>query len=82
MRRHKDAGHKGGNKMLENKLGMSADKAEKGYLSGMMVFEFFSPNMPAIAASAGVDFLMYDMEHTGTTTSYSLCWTNPALFRG
>ncbi|MGB2302631.1 MAG: hypothetical protein ACPH9D_08780, partial [Candidatus Puniceispirillaceae bacterium] len=54
--------------MLENKLGMSADKAEKGYLSGMMVFEFFSPNMPAIAASAGVDFLMYDMEHTAIGT--------------
>ena len=28
--------------MLENKLGMSADKAEKGYLSGMMVFDFLA----------------------------------------
>ena len=35
--------------MLENKLGMSADKAEKGYLSGMMVFEFFA-KYAAIAA--------------------------------
>jgi len=55
--------------MLENKDGLAAKKAEKGFLSGMMVFEFFSPNMPAIAASAGADFLMYDMEHTAIGTN-------------
>jgi 2-keto-3-deoxy-L-rhamnonate aldolase RhmA len=54
--------------MLENKKGIAADRAKKGYLSGMMVFEFFSPNMPSIASSAGVDFLMYDMEHTAIGT--------------
>ncbi len=54
--------------MLTDKQGMIAKKATKGYLSGMMVFEFFSPNMPAIAASAGADFLMYDMEHTAIGT--------------
>ena len=51
--------------MLKNKTGILGTKAEKGYLSGMMVFEFFVPGMPALAASAGADFLLYDMEHTG-----------------
>lgn len=51
--------------MLENKTGVLSTKAEKGYLSGMMVFEFFVPGMPALAASTGADFLLYDMEHTG-----------------
>ena len=50
---------------LEHKTGILPRKAGKGYVSGMMVFEFFSTGMPAIAASAGADFLMYDMEHTG-----------------
>ena len=54
--------------MLTGKNGISAEKAKKGFLSGMMVFEFFSPNMPSIAASAGADFLMYDMEHTAIGT--------------
>jgi 2-keto-3-deoxy-L-rhamnonate aldolase RhmA len=48
---------------LEHKTGILPQKAGKGYVSGMMVFEFFSTGMPAIAASAGADFLMYDMEH-------------------
>ncbi len=51
--------------ILGHKRGILQQKARKGYLSGMMVFEFFSTGMPAIAASAGADFLMYDMEHTG-----------------
>ena len=54
--------------MLNNKTGPIQQKVAKGYLSGMMVFEFFSANMPSIAAAAGADFLMYDMEHTGITT--------------
>ena len=54
--------------MLAHKTGPSSQKAKKGFLSGMMVFEFFSPNMPSIAASAGADFLMYDMEHTAIGT--------------
>ena len=54
--------------MLQNKTGPAQKKSAKGYLSGMMVFEFFSANMPSIAVAAGVDFLMYDMEHTGITT--------------
>ena len=37
--------------ILEHKTGILQQKAHKGYLSGMMVFEFFSTGMPAIAAS-------------------------------
>lgn len=50
---------------LDHKSCILQQKATKGHLAGMMVFEFFSAGMPAIAASAGADFLMYDMEHTG-----------------
>ena len=53
------------NLMLQDKNGVLSKKAKKSYLSGMMVFEFFVPGMPALAASAGADFLLYDMEHTG-----------------
>ena len=51
--------------VLENKKSVTKNKVAKGHLSGMLVFEFFSTGMPMIAASAGADFLMYDMEHTG-----------------
>jgi len=53
---------------LDHKSGILQQKAAKGHLAGMMVFEFFSVGMPAIAASAGADFLMYDMEHTAIGT--------------
>ena len=36
-----------------------------GHAFGPMVFEFFSAGMPAIIASAGADFALFDMEHTG-----------------
>jgi 2-keto-3-deoxy-L-rhamnonate aldolase RhmA len=36
-----------------------------GRAFGPMVFEFFSPGMPAIVAAAGADFVLFDMEHTG-----------------
>ena len=32
---------------------------------GTMVFEFASPGLPAILATTGADFVVYDMEHTG-----------------
>ena len=34
-------------------------------LAGTMVFEFFVPGMAQIANVAGVDFVLYDMEHSG-----------------
>jgi 2-keto-3-deoxy-L-rhamnonate aldolase RhmA len=36
--------------------------------AGTMVFEFFVPGLPQIARSAGADFLLYDMEHSGADT--------------
>lgn len=36
-----------------------------GHAFGPMVFEFFSAGMPAIIASTGADFALFDMEHTG-----------------
>jgi 2-keto-3-deoxy-L-rhamnonate aldolase RhmA len=33
---------------------------------GAMVFEFFSPGMPQILSLAGCEYVLYDMEHTGT----------------
>ncbi|HUB97784.1 MAG TPA: aldolase/citrate lyase family protein [Stellaceae bacterium] len=39
--------------------------AREGRAFGPMVFEFFSPGMPAIIAATGADFALFDMEHTG-----------------
>jgi 2-dehydro-3-deoxyglucarate aldolase/4-hydroxy-2-oxoheptanedioate aldolase len=39
--------------------------AEGGTAFGTMVFEFFTPGMAAIAAAAGAEFVLYDMEHSG-----------------
>ena len=32
---------------------------------GAMIFEFFSPGIPQILSSAGCEYVLYDMEHTG-----------------
>ncbi|HWA80616.1 MAG TPA: aldolase/citrate lyase family protein [Acetobacteraceae bacterium] len=37
----------------------------EGHAFGPMVFEFFSAGMPAIIATTGADFALFDMEHTG-----------------
>jgi len=37
-----------------------------GVVAGPMIFEFFSPGIARIAAAAGADFVLYDMEHSGT----------------
>ena len=34
-------------------------------LTGTMVFEFFTPGIAQIVRSAGADFILYDMEHSG-----------------
>ncbi|MBH0238493.1 HpcH/HpaI aldolase family protein [Methylobrevis albus] len=39
--------------------------AADGHAFGPMVIEFFTPGMAAIAAAAGADFVLYDMEHSG-----------------
>lgn len=45
---------------------------------GTMVFDFFSPGLPALLANAGADFALYDMEHSGATftdmkAQFALC---------
>lgn len=39
----------------------------RGSAFGPMIFEAFSPGMPAIVAASGADFALFDMEHTGAT---------------
>ena len=39
--------------------------AAGGRAFGAMIFEFFTPGMPGIAAAAGADFILFDMEHSG-----------------
>ena len=39
--------------------------AEGGSAFGTMVFEFFTPGIAQIAAAAGAEFVIYDMEHSG-----------------
>jgi 2-keto-3-deoxy-L-rhamnonate aldolase RhmA len=34
---------------------------------GTMVFDFFVPGLPRIMAQAGAEFVIYDLEHTGTS---------------
>src|SRR6201995_2956057 len=34
---------------------------------GSMVFEFFTAGMPQIAKTAGAEFVLFDMEHSGVT---------------
>lgn len=37
----------------------------EGRAFGPMIFEFFTAGMPAIIATTGADFALFDMEHTG-----------------
>ena len=39
--------------------------SDGGSALGTMVFEFFTPGMAQIAAAAGAEFVLYDMEHSG-----------------
>ncbi len=54
--------------------------AAGGRAYGAMVFEMFSPGMPRIAANAGAEFALFDMEHTGL--SFESLKTLCALCRG
>lgn len=45
---------------------------------GTMVFDFYTPGLPALLANAGADFALYDMEHSGATLAdmkaqFALC---------
>ena len=54
--------------------------AKGGTAAGAMVFDFLSPGLPQIAVNAGADFLLYDMEHTGT--DFETLKMQAALCRG
>lgn len=64
--------------LRENPL--KARLAAGGTAAGIMVFEFLSVGLPQIAVNAGADFLLYDMEHTGT--GFETLRTHFALCRG
>lgn len=49
--------------MRSNPLKARLSRGEKIY--GSMVFEFLSSGLPAAMASAGAEFILYDMEHSG-----------------
>ena len=54
---------------------------EGGTAIGTMVFEFSTPGIARLAAEAGAEFIMYDMEHTGwsiETIRDLIATTNPA----
>lgn len=36
-------------------------------IAGAFIFEFFTPGVPRIAAAAGAEFAIYDMEHSGAS---------------
>ena len=44
---------------------VKAALAAGGSSYGTMVFEFFTPGFPQLVRSAGADFVLYDMEHSG-----------------
>jgi 2-keto-3-deoxy-L-rhamnonate aldolase RhmA len=46
---------------------LKARLAGGGTAWGTMVFEFFTPGLPAIAQAAGAEFLLLDMEHSGVS---------------
>jgi 2-dehydro-3-deoxyglucarate aldolase/4-hydroxy-2-oxoheptanedioate aldolase len=51
---------------MRTETNLKAKLANGGHAFGTMVFEFFTPGMPAIVASANADFILFDMEHAGS----------------
>lgn len=49
--------------MRRNPVREALQRGENAF--GTMIFELTSPGLPAILASAGADFALYDMEHSG-----------------
>jgi len=66
------------NTIRENPV--KARLAAGGTSAGAMVFDFLSPGLPQIAVNAGAEFLLYDMEHTGT--GFETLKVHAALCRG
>jgi 2-keto-3-deoxy-L-rhamnonate aldolase RhmA len=45
--------------------GQNPSSLNSGHAVGTMAFEFFTPSLAQIVQSAGAQFLLYDMEHSG-----------------
>jgi 2-dehydro-3-deoxyglucarate aldolase/4-hydroxy-2-oxoheptanedioate aldolase len=50
---------------LQEKTPLKEKLRRDGHAFGPMIFEFFTPGLPAIVAACGADFILFDMEHTG-----------------
>jgi 2-keto-3-deoxy-L-rhamnonate aldolase RhmA len=59
---------------------VKAALARGEHVFGAMLFEAFTPGMPAILAGAGAQFIMFDMEHTAI--GFDTIKTQLALCRG
>ena len=57
--------HQWGMAMRKNPV--KSDLLAGKHVFGTMVFEFFTPGMPQIAKTAGAEFVLFDMEHSGVT---------------
>src|ERR1700749_4312361 len=55
----------GGSVMRSNRV--KSNLAAGKHVFGTMVFEFFTPGMSQIAKTAGAEFVLFDMEHSGVT---------------
>lgn len=60
---------------MSGAIGLKARIQSGELVAGTMALEFFVPGLPAIAAAAGAEFILLDMEHTGTSfeTMRMLC---------
>lgn len=60
---------------MNGAIGLKARIQSGELVAGTMALEFFVPGLPAIAAAAGAEFILLDMEHTGTSfeTMRMLC---------
>jgi 2-keto-3-deoxy-L-rhamnonate aldolase RhmA len=63
--RHKGAAREWGMAMRKNPV--KSDLRAGSHVFGTMVFEFFTPGMPQIVKTAGAEFILFDMEHSGVT---------------
>jgi 2-keto-3-deoxy-L-rhamnonate aldolase RhmA len=59
---------------------VKAKLASGGRAVGAMVFEFATPGLPQLCRNAGAEFVLYDMEHTGT--GFETIKAHCALCRG
>ncbi len=67
--------------MVDNRLGHIL--REGGYAAGTMIFEFNTPGIARLLDAAGLDFVVFDMEHSGFEMSdirAAMAWSRAAVF--